>query len=102
MPNSKRFKSHDLRLTRVSHLRRLISSVDIGHWPIFGVEHTLPAPAMAHSARRTQRPGQSTAAADHRVPERSDRNTAEEAGKDLYQLWSFCGEGARSVETDTD
>jgi hypothetical protein len=32
MPNSKRFKSHDLWLTKVSHLRRLISPLGTGDW----------------------------------------------------------------------
>jgi hypothetical protein len=67
--NSRRRETRDLRLTRVSHLSRLISSPCTGHWLIFGAEHFLPAPPMAHRARCPQRHGQSASAADHRVPQ---------------------------------
>ena len=52
-------------------MRRLRTLAD------FGAEYVLPAPAMAHSARRTVWYGEPASATDHRIPERSDRNTAE-------------------------
>jgi hypothetical protein len=99
LPNSKRREIQRFDDSRVSHLRRLISSGDTGNWLISGSNHVLHSPTLA---RPTRRHGQPASATDHRVPECTDRGSAEEAGKDLHQSWSFCGEGARSVETDTE
>ncbi len=48
----------------------------------FGAEHVLPAPALAHSAHFTLWHDESASTAGHRIPERTDRNTAEEARKE--------------------
>ena len=49
---------------------------------IFGAEHVFRPPTLAHSAHFTLRHGQSTAAADHPVPEPTDRGFAQEARKE--------------------
>ena len=64
-PTSKRRETRGFDYSELSHIAPLILSVANGHWPIFGAEHVLPAPAMAHHAGCPLRPGEPAAATGH-------------------------------------
>ncbi len=95
-------KTLDLRLTRVSHLRRLISPLGTGNWRFSAPNmpfllqpwHILLAALCGMVNERQQQIIQFQNAQIEAL--------LKKLGKICTESWSFCGEGARSVETDTD